>query len=83
MPILSVAPKDHHSMLQLYLDGPKDKVFYILSLEKSDNRLIKNLFKKKDKIFRKKGINKIILAQKNALIQNFNDLKIPVQRNYT
>ena len=77
MPILSVAPRDHHSMLQLYLDGPKDKVFYILSLEKSDNRLIKNLFKKKDKIFRKKGINKIILAQKNALIQNFNDLKIP------
>ena len=59
MPILSVAPEDHHSMLQLYLDGPKDKVFYILSLEKSDNRLIKNLFKKKDKIFRKRVLIKL------------------------
>ena len=26
-PILSFAPKDHHSLLQLYLDGPKDKFF--------------------------------------------------------
>ena len=53
MPILSVAPRDHHSMLQLYLDGPKDKVFYILSLEKSDNRLIKNLFKKRIRFLEK------------------------------
>ena len=27
-------PKDHHSLLQLYLDGPKDKIFNIFSLEK-------------------------------------------------
>jgi len=26
-PILSFCPKDHHSLLQLYLDGPKDKFF--------------------------------------------------------
>ena len=30
LPVISPAPKDHHSLLQLYLDGPKDKLFYIL-----------------------------------------------------
>ena len=24
LPVVSPAPKDHHSLLQLYLDGPKD-----------------------------------------------------------
>ena len=28
-PVVSSVPKDHHSLLQLYLDGPKDKLFYI------------------------------------------------------
>ena len=32
-PIISNVPKDHHSLLQLYLDGPKDKIFYIFSFE--------------------------------------------------
>ena len=29
LPVISNAPKDHHSLLQLYLDGPKDKIFYV------------------------------------------------------
>ena len=33
LPVVSNAPKDHHSLLQLYLDGPKDKLFHIFSLE--------------------------------------------------
>ena len=33
LPIISSVPKDHHSLLQLYLDGPKDKIFYIFSLK--------------------------------------------------
>ena len=34
LPMVSNAPKDHHSLLQLYLDGPKDKLFYIFSLDR-------------------------------------------------
>ena len=30
MPIISKAPKDHHSLAQLYLDGPRDKFFTII-----------------------------------------------------
>ena len=37
LPVVSPAPKDHHSLLQLYLDGPKDKFFYIFSVEKNKN----------------------------------------------
>ena len=33
LPIISNAPKDHHSLLQLYFDGPKDKIFYIFSID--------------------------------------------------
>ena len=29
LPVISNAPKDYHSLLQLYLDGPKDKLFHI------------------------------------------------------
>ena len=30
-PITSICPKDHHSMMQLYLDGPNNKMFNIFS----------------------------------------------------
>ena len=33
IPVVSNAPRDHHSLMQLYLDGPKDKLFYIFSLD--------------------------------------------------
>ena len=33
LPVVSTTPKDHHSLLQLYLDGPKDKIFCIFSSE--------------------------------------------------
>ena len=40
MPVISPVPKDHHSVLQLYLDGPKDKLFYIFSIiENTKKRL--------------------------------------------
>ena len=47
LPMISNAPKDHHSLLQLYLDGPKDKLFHIFSIEK----------KIKQKILKKNFLN--------------------------
>ena len=61
LPVLSEAPKDHHSLLQLYLDGPKDKFFYIISA--------KDRFNKK--------VDKIVTAQKNALIKVLKKKRIP------
>ena len=71
MPVISNVPKDHHSLLQLYLDGPKDKIFYIFSLEE----------KFKDKInggnFINKSLSDIKKAQRKALIKSFKKKKIP------
>ena len=78
LPVVSNVPKDHHSLLQLYLDGPRDKFFSIFSFEnKSKNKL--NL---KSKIYKKINLNKKRLstiknAQKNALIKAFKKKKIP------
>ena len=35
-PTTSICPKDHHSMMQLYLDGPKNKLFNIFSPQDED-----------------------------------------------
>ena len=37
-PIISTLPRDHHSLLQLYLDGPKDKFFTFFSSSNSKNK---------------------------------------------
>jgi len=37
-PTLSFGPKDHHSLLQLYLDGPRDKFFTFFSSKEKKNK---------------------------------------------
>ena len=61
LPVISPAPKDHHSLLQLYLDGPRDKIFYIFSLDSKYND----------------SLSKIKLAQKNAFLSILKKNKIP------
>ena len=39
IPVISNAPKDHHSLLQLYLDGPKDKIFYMFLVQEKNQVL--------------------------------------------
>ena len=78
LPIVSIGPKDHHSLLQLYLDGPKDKIFYIMSAKSSLNLITENnYFGKKYNHINKKKLSKIILSQKNAFIKELNNKKIP------
>ena len=78
LPVISNAPKDHHSLLQLYLDGPKDKLFYIFSLEKKFKQKI-NFSKNFEGLnfIRKKSISTIKNAQKNALIKSLLQKKSP------
>jgi glucose-6-phosphate isomerase len=78
LPILSKAPKDHHSLLQLYLDGPKDKIFYVLSGKNSEDKKIKkNFFNDSFKYLTNKDMSKIIESQKNAFVQILKRKKIP------
>ena len=77
LPVLSPAPKDHHSLLQLYLDGPRDKIFYIISLKEENKKLSKNIFNEKYPFLKKKTFNQIKNAQKEALIKTLRLKKIP------
>ena len=59
LPLISLAPKDHHSLLQLYLDGSKDKLFYIFSSNLKNKKLNKIISAQKNalkKVFVKKKI---------------------------
>ncbi len=67
LPTVSNAPKDHHSLLQLYFDGPKDKIFYIFSETEPLRKKLKNKKIGKDALFLyKKDLDQIKSAQKNA-----------------
>ncbi len=76
IPVVSNAPRDHHSLLQLYLDGPKDKIFYVFSLTTTKKSKINSkFFDKKAKYLNKKNYNDVKLSQKNAFIQTLKENK--------
>ena len=78
LPSIATGPKDHHSLLQLFLDGPKDKVFYIFSGNSLyNNKVKKNVFGIKNDYLKKNKLNNIILAQKKAFIKELQIKKIP------
>ena len=80
-PIISFGPKDHHSLLQLYLDGPKDKFFTILNSQSvKSNIKIYNRFAPYDMEFlNNKNLKSIIDAQCYATKKIFKLKKIPLR----
>ena len=78
LPIISSAPRDHHSLLQLYLDGPKDKLFYVFSSDiDNKNKINSNILEKKLNFLNNKSLNQIKIAQKNAFLKTLKKKKIP------
>ena len=74
LPIISPAPKDHHSMLQLYLDGPKDKFFTIIkSNYKNKGLLIDSQLMKDESIdyLVNKKMGDLMHAEQDATIDTF------------
>ena len=78
MPIISNSPKDHHSLLQLYLDGPRNKLFNIFSLdEKLSSKLYTKKISNKLNYLNNKSLTNIRNAQKGAIIESLKIKKIP------
>ena len=67
-PILSFGPKDHHSLLQLYLDGPKDKFFTFFNLPKRESKfkVARDIIPNDMRFLMNKNLEFIIKAQCNA-----------------
>ena len=78
-PTISTMPKDNHSLLQLYLDGPRDKFFTFLNtFQKKNNQKINNKTIPKSMNFLKnKKIESIVNAQSEATKKIFKLKKIP------
>ena len=78
LPVISNNPKDHHSLLQLYLDGKKDKIFYIFSTNFSKKvKINTSKITKKNFYLNKKSLSEIKYFQKEALKKVFEKNKIP------
>ena len=78
LPVISTMPKDNHSLLQLYLDGPKKNFFTFFESKNaiSDTLPGKSVLKQK-KYLRFKKLSTIINAQKVATQRIFELKKIP------
>ena len=81
-PILSFGPKDHHSLLQLYLDGPKDKFFTFFNSSKRENKLkiSRGIIPNNMGFLKNKNLEFIINAQCNAMKNIFKLKKIPFRQ---
>ena len=78
LPVVSNAPKDHHSLLQLYLDGPKNKIFTIFSKTKKEKIKIKtSAFTRQINFLNNKDLSSIKSAQKDSLIQILKKQNMP------
>jgi glucose-6-phosphate isomerase len=74
-PIISECPKDHHSIMQLYLDGKRNKFFtFFKTINNKIDQPIKDYFNQK---FKKSSLNNIVDAQFNATIKVFKKNLIP------
>ena len=78
LPIISTMPKDNHSLMQFYLDGPKKNFYTFFSCaEKNSNHINKKLLLKSHSYLSNKNIQKIIYSQMLATQNVFKRKKIP------
>ena len=78
IPMVSIMPKDHHSLLQLYLDGPKNNFFTIFtSRQQKKFRLSNHLIPKSIKYVAKKNLETILYAQRRAMENSLIKNRIP------
>jgi glucose-6-phosphate isomerase len=78
LPVISTMPMDNHSVLQLYLDGPKNNFFtFFTTLDSNSDKINNKWLNKNQNYLRNKSFSKIINAQKNATEKVFYKKKLP------
>ena len=78
LPIISTMPKDNHSLLQLYLDGPKKNFFTFFNIvEKKSEKLNKIINDNSLNYLKNKSFFEILRAQQQATQNIFKLKKIP------
>ena len=78
LPMISNMPKDNHSLLQLYLDGPKKNFFTFFNvLEKKSEIINKKNIPNTHVYLKNKSIFQILNSQKKATENIFKKRKLP------
>jgi len=78
LPIISTMPKDNHSVMQLYLDGPKNNFFtFFYSKEKKVSQINNNQILSSFNYLKDKDLGKIIISQKKATEKVFLNRNMP------
>jgi len=78
LPVISNMPRDNHSLMQLYLDGPKNSFFTFFNVVDHDNKKINNSkLLSTHKYLKNKNLYQIKYAQKIATENIFKKKNIP------
>ena len=78
LPTISSMPKDNHSLMQLYLDGPKNNFFtFFYVKENNSTKINKNKILSSHNYLKNKNLSQIILSQKLATENVFLKKNIP------
>ena len=77
-PIISTMPKDNHSLMQLYLDGPKNNFYTFFYVhEKKSLKINSKEILFSHKYLRNRSLNQIMLSQKLATEKVFLKKNLP------
>ena len=77
-PSVSTMPKDNHSLMQLYLDGPKQSFYTFFHIHKRNSeKLNNNLILNSHNFLKNKSVSQILTSQKNATENVFRKKEIP------
>ncbi len=83
-PLYALGTTDQHSQLQLYLDGPRDKIFTFLTADTHDTSYkIPAPGKKLEEDYyylKGKKLHQVFLAEQNATIDTFRETHVPHRR---
>jgi glucose-6-phosphate isomerase len=83
LPIISLMPKDNHSVMQYYLDGPKKYFFtFFFNKEKNSQKIDSTKILKTHNYLKNKNLNDISYAQFISTQKVFLQKKIPFRTFY-
>ena len=78
LPLISTMPKDNHSLMQLYLDGPRNNFYTFFNVkEKKSEKINNKLLLKSHEFLRNKTLNQILTCQKKSTEKIFFEKNIP------
>ncbi len=78
LPVISILPKDNHSVMQLYLDGFKNNFFtFFYTHERKSLKINNSKILLSQKSLKDRSLSEVIYAQKKATESVFSKKKIP------